>query len=74
MEQPGIARIVFQDQDFRPALRFSQRLVSIHGSGLPRRGNYSIRHCRPFRAGWPTFCIGGIGGAAFSLPTAPNAL
>jgi hypothetical protein len=38
MQQPGIARIVFEHQNFRPAVRFSQRLVLIHGSGLPRRG------------------------------------
>ena len=44
MKQPGVARIVFEDQDFHPVARCSQRLVVVHGSGLPRRGNYSTMH------------------------------
>ncbi len=36
IEQPGAARIVFEDQDFHPAPRCSQGLVVVHGAGLPR--------------------------------------
>jgi hypothetical protein len=30
IEQPGVTRIVFEDQDFHPAARCSQRLVVVH--------------------------------------------
>jgi hypothetical protein len=44
IEQPGIARIVFEDQDFHPVARYCQRLVVVHGSGLPRLVNSSTMH------------------------------
>src|ERR1017187_5181326 len=62
MEQSGIARIVFEDQDFRPSVRFSQRLFLIHGSGLPCRGNFRLLlSYRPIRAGWPEYLAGNLG-------------